>query len=221
MHEVSLGRTIRDYLTGEQVEQTTYEDLRQALARILVEEKGYPASSVRAKVGVHFPVTGSAGSASPASSVGSVGSVDSAGVAGDVRDNRDDGEETGAEEYCRTVDLAVYDADGRPMLILLFCPGQVNTYRRESLAAARLFPGGPVPLVLITDTKDAMLVGVQKDEVLGEGMHGIPVWSWLERLVQEHPVLPLSQERVGAERRILHTYSEFIKTCCDESLCML
>lgn len=203
MHEVSLGRTIRDYLTGEQVEQTTYEDLRQALARILVEEKGYPASSVRARIGVHFPVAGSAVSAG------------AAGAAGAVE------EETGAEEYCRTIDLAVYDADGRPMLILLFCPGQVNTYRRESLAAARLFPGGPVPLVLITDTKDAMLVGVQKDEVLGGGMHAIPVWDWLERLVQEHPVLPLSPERIGAERRILHTYSEFIKTCCDETLCML
>ncbi|MFV0347593.1 MAG: type I restriction endonuclease subunit R, partial [Halodesulfovibrio sp.] len=119
------------------------------------------------------------------------------------------------------IDLAVYDAEQRPMLILLFCPGQVNTYRRESLAAARLFPGGPVPLVLITDTKEAMLVAVQKNEVLGEGMHAIPVWDWLERLVQEHPVLPLSSDRIAGERRILHTYSEFIKTCCDESLCML
>lgn len=41
MHEVSLGGTIRDYLTGEQLERLTYEDLRQAMARFLVEERGF------------------------------------------------------------------------------------------------------------------------------------------------------------------------------------
>jgi len=47
MHEVSLGGTITDYLTGEERELTTYEDLRQALARFLVEERGFsPAALV-------------------------------------------------------------------------------------------------------------------------------------------------------------------------------
>ena len=41
MHEVSLGGVIADYLTGEQLERTTYEDLRQALAKFLVEERGF------------------------------------------------------------------------------------------------------------------------------------------------------------------------------------
>ncbi len=185
MHEVSLGGTIRDYLTGDDVERTTYEDLRQALARVLVEERGYPASAIRPRVGVHFPVA------------------------------------DGGEEYCRTVDLAVHDAAGVPILLLLFCPGQVNTYRRESLAAARLFPGGPVPLVVVTDTRDAILVGVEENALLGDGMRAIPTWDWLAQLVREHPARPLSAERIAGERRILHTYSEFIKTCCDESLCML
>lgn len=189
MHEVSLGQTIRDYLTGEHIDRTTYEDLRQALARMLVEERGYPAAALRSKVSVRFPVV--------AASSGE------------------------AEEYCRTVDVAAYAEDGAPLLILLFCPGQVNTYRRESLAAARLFPGGPVPLVLVTDTRDAILVGVQEDVVLGEGMRAVPPWKELAALVQAHPVHPLSPERAEGERRILHTYSEFIKTCCDASVCML
>lgn len=188
MHETSLGQTIRDYLTGEHIEATTYEDLRQALARILVEDKGYARDSVRSKVGVHFPVA------------------------------TRDGEE---EEYCRTVDLAVYDGAGTPQLLLLFCPGQVNTYRREALAAARLFPGGPVPLLVVTDTREAMLVAVNDGTVLTEGMRAIPVRGWLEQLVTEYPVEPLTPDRIERERRILHTYSEFIKTCCDASLCML
>lgn len=52
MHETTLGGTLIDYLTGEARDRTTYEDLRQALARYLVEEKGYAPDSLRA----HYPV---------------------------------------------------------------------------------------------------------------------------------------------------------------------
>ncbi|MBI4803600.1 MAG: type I restriction endonuclease subunit R [Desulfovibrio sp.] len=58
MHEESLGSVIRDYLTGEELEETSYEEFRQALARMLVEEKGYPKESLVPKTGVCFPVDG-------------------------------------------------------------------------------------------------------------------------------------------------------------------
>lgn len=187
MHEVSLGQTIRDYLTGEHIEQTTYEDLRQALARILVEERGCPKENIEPKAGVHFPVT----------------------------------HQGKTEEYCRTVDLAVYDNDRKPLLIILFCPGQINTYRREALAAARLFAHGPVPLVAVTDTREAMLIATQTDTLLAEGMSSIPRWESLQQLAAEHSTTTLGEEQRDREQRILFTYSEFIKTCCGESVCML
>ncbi|SDB38163.1 Type I restriction enzyme R protein N terminus (HSDR_N) [Desulfonatronum thiosulfatophilum] len=56
MHEVSLGQTIQDYLTGDELEMTTYEDLRQGLARMLVEEKGYPKEKVIPKVEIKYDV---------------------------------------------------------------------------------------------------------------------------------------------------------------------
>lgn len=49
MHEVSLNQTIIDYLSGEEIEFTTYEDLRQSLARILVEEKNYPSENIKSR----------------------------------------------------------------------------------------------------------------------------------------------------------------------------
>ena len=58
MHEESLGNVIRDYLTGEELVETSYEEFRQALARLLVEEKGYPKARLSPKVGVCFPVDG-------------------------------------------------------------------------------------------------------------------------------------------------------------------
>lgn len=58
MHEVSLGGTLADYLTGEARECTTYEDLRQALARFLVEEKGRPRELLRPRFPIRYEVEG-------------------------------------------------------------------------------------------------------------------------------------------------------------------
>jgi len=53
-----MGTVIRDYLTGEEFAETSYEEFRQALARLLVEERGYPRQSLTAKIGVCVEVDG-------------------------------------------------------------------------------------------------------------------------------------------------------------------
>lgn len=58
MHEVSFGNTIRDYLTGEEIEETTYEEFRQALAKLLVEERGFPKEQLTAKVPLAYSIDG-------------------------------------------------------------------------------------------------------------------------------------------------------------------
>ena len=58
MHEVSLGGTLVDYLTGEARERTTYEDLRQALARFLAEERGYGKGRLRPRFPVEYEAGG-------------------------------------------------------------------------------------------------------------------------------------------------------------------
>ncbi len=181
MHDVSLGQTIRDYLTGEEIEQTTYEDLRQAMAQLLVEEKGYPREQLRPRVAVCFPI--------------------------------------GGKNYTRIVDLAAFDGEGKPLLLLLFCPGVVSTYQREALAAARLFPECPAPLIAVTDSKEAMLLAVSSGDCQGEGMQAIPAWEQLPAKVAEagYPILP--PERLEAERRILYAYSESLYDCCGGAAC--
>lgn len=58
MHETSLGGTLRDYLTGDEIDETTFEEFRQALAKLLVEEKGYPKERIKAKVKLTYCVDG-------------------------------------------------------------------------------------------------------------------------------------------------------------------
>ena len=59
MHEVSLGGVLSDYLTGEARDLTTYEDLRQALARFLVEEKGYARQALVPRFSIRYEAGGS------------------------------------------------------------------------------------------------------------------------------------------------------------------
>ena len=181
MHEISLGGTIRDYLTGDEVPETTYEEIRQALAKMLVEEKGYPKTRLRSKIGVAFPI--------------------------------DD------EEYCRIADIVAYSDDDKPLLMIIFCSGLPGTYERETVAAARLMPGGPAPLAIATDTMDAVLLDVVTGDALGQGMKAVPDWDSLLELAKGREMPPLEGPRLEAERRILYAYSEFLTSCCEGTCC--
>jgi hypothetical protein len=177
--EESLGRSIRDYLTGELVEETTYEDFRQALAKMLVEEKGFPVADLKPKVGITFPIE--------------------------------------AENYCRVADIVVQH-DGRPALLVFFTAGQPGTFSREIAAAARLIEGGPAPLALATDTRDAVLIETAAGAQIGRGMEAVPDRRRLRELLSEHPAPELDEERLEKERRILYTYSEYLNSGCSGSV---
>lgn len=181
MHDISLERTIIDYLTGESIEDTTYEDLRQSLARMLVEERGYPKDRLRPRVAVTVPIDG--------------------------------------RLYSRIVDLAAYGEDNAPLLVLIFCSGAVNTYCRECLAAARLFPQGPAPFVCVTDSKNALLIETDQGEIIHEGMGAIPIYQELVRLAGERPIKELTPEQAAMEARILYAYSESLLGCCGHATC--
>ncbi len=177
MHEVSLGGTLTDYLTGERRDRTTYEDLRQALARYLVEELGYEPSRLAPRFSVSY-AAGGAGAA-------------------------------------REVDIAVLSPEGAPLLVLVFCPGQVHTYAREVTALARL--AGPAPLAVVTDMREAELFCVADGAVLARGLASLPRPAELAALAAAHPHPPLDAVRRDRESRILHAYTGFLKTCCGES----
>jgi hypothetical protein len=179
MHETSLGTTLTDYLSGESIEETTYESFRQALARLLVEERGYPKDRLKSKQDICYEIDG--------------------------------------ESFHRPIDIVVYDPDDRPMLLVMFCSGSVGSYEREAAVAARLFPGGPAPLAVVTDTTSAALLDAARGDVLAEGMSAIPRWPQLLEMAVERRAAPLSEEQRRRLVRIFHTYSGFLfGACCQD-----
>ncbi|MGE4293161.1 MAG: type I restriction enzyme HsdR N-terminal domain-containing protein [Desulfovibrio sp.] len=182
MHEVSLGNTLRDYLTGEEIKETTYEEFRQALARLLVEELGYPRDRLRAKVEFSYEIDG--------------------------------------ERYSRSLDLVAYDQEDRPLLVMVFCSGCVGSFVRETAVAARLIAGGPAPLALATDTRDAALIDPASGDVLEQGMRAVPRWEELLRRASETDRTPLDAEQRAKLERIFHAYNGFLlDSCCTSECC--
>ncbi|MHC1699549.1 MAG: type I restriction enzyme HsdR N-terminal domain-containing protein [Humidesulfovibrio sp.] len=186
MHEVSLGGMLTDYLSGEIIEETTYEEFRQALAKFLVEEKGFPRGSLKAKVPLIFQI---------------------------------DGQDTG-----RHIDLVAYDDSGRPLLLVIFCAGDVGSFERETVSCARLFPGGPVPVAVATDSIGASVLDTATGDTVAHlvsgatGVRAIPTWDEVRALDAATPRIPLPEKRRRMEERILHAYNGFLYgTCCSES----
>jgi hypothetical protein len=180
MHETSLGGTLRDYLTGEEIDETTFEEFRQALVRLLVEEKGYPRERIRAKVRLTYCVDG--------------------------------------EEFERPLDFVVYDENGAPLFVVIFCAGNVGSFERETVCAGRLIEGGPVAYALVTDTMNASLMDVRTGEVVATGMNAVPDWDSLLDMARKADPQPLTDEQRQRQTRVFHAYCGFLfGTCCSES----
>lgn len=180
MHETSLGGTLRDYLSGKEIDETTFEEFRQLLAKLLVEEKGYPKDRLKAKVPLKYCV--------------------------------DD------EEFERPIDYVLYDEHGKPIFIIIFCAGEVGSFERETVCAARLLEGGPVPYALVTDTMDASLMDVATGECVAKSMAAVPDYDTLLEMVEKAEIEPLTEEQREKQTRVFHTYCGFIYgTCCSES----
>lgn len=180
MHETSLGGTLRDYLTGEEIEETTYEEFRQALAKLLVEEKGYPKDRLKAKVNLEYVIDG--------------------------------------ERYDRPIDLVVYDEDDNPIFVIIFCSGDIGSYERETVCAARLIGDLPAPNALVTDTMDASLMDVKTGDCIAGGMQAVPSWDELKKMAAGAERAALTEEQRERQTRIFHTYNGFLfGSCCSES----
>lgn len=177
MHESSLGGTLRDYLSGEEIEETTFEEFRQLLARLMVEEKGYPRERIAAKVKLEYEVDGAC--------------------------------------HERRLDFVIHDDQGRPILLVMFCAGDVGSFERETVFAARLYPGGPIPLAMVTDTMEASLLSVASGEVVRHGMAALPDWAELNRMASEAALPPLSDEERAKATRIFHAYCGLLCSCGD------
>ncbi|MFO7875649.1 MAG: type I restriction enzyme HsdR N-terminal domain-containing protein [Desulfovermiculus sp.] len=180
MHEISLGYTVKDFISGERVEATTYEDIRQDIARFLVEEKKVPKAYIQTKAQAVAMVDG--------------------------------------RQYVQHLDLVIGQDPKDPIMALKFCAGQVETYARQVLAAARLLSQGPARLAVVTDTGKALILQVADGQLLRECPYAeLPDWQEMQDLMSSVPAYAVTADKKSKEARLLYALSELSCSCSQDS----
>ncbi len=180
LHHFIYGNC-RDFVTGEELVDTDDERVRQELARLLVEEKGYAKEDLEPRLKI---------------------------------------ETLFAKQFVVSkIDLVV-KIDGRRLLAIRYGPGSLVTRERAAIAAAHVLdPGQRIPLVLITNGKDAEFIDTLTGTVLGNGMAAIPLREDIEAMAKFLDFSPYPESKRERELRILNAYD--VQVCCAGSPCAL
>ena len=119
-----------------------------------------------------------------------------------------------------TIDITVREDDKR-FMILRFGPGSIVTRERAAIAAARVLElSYQIPLAVVTNGKDGVVLDTYTGKVIRQGLDNIPDKREAETLVRSLRFDPFDdEEKRDRERRILNAYD--IEVCCVGGPCAL
>lgn len=109
------------------------------------------------------------------------------------------------EPYNSRVDLVV-GIGGRRMMAVKCAAGSLGSREREILAAARLLEGFQIPVSVVTDGRDAVVLDTISGEKTGEGVDAIPSKEALSRLLSETVFAPFPDKKLEREKLIFRSY---------------
>ena len=119
-----------------------------------------------------------------------------------------------------TIDITVRE-DEKRFMILRFAPGSIVTRERAAIAAARVLePLYQIPLAVVTNCKDAVVLDTYTGKVIRQGLDSIPDKNEAKALVRSLCFDPFDDdEKRDRERRILNAYD--VEVCCVGGPCAL
>ena len=118
------------------------------------------------------------------------------------------------------IDLTI-TLDNRVAMIIRYGPGSLVTRHRPSIAASRVMTSYQVPLVVVTNGRDADVLDGKTGRVLARGIASIPSRQTLFARIRAEAPEPISPERAQLEQRILYAYDVDDSCPCDDSICKL
>jgi hypothetical protein len=126
----------------------------------------------------------------------------------------------GGQYVVSTIDITVAHG-GKRFMILRFAPGSITTRERSAIAAARILdPVHQIPLAVVTNGRDAVLLDTYSRKIIKQGLDSIPGKEEATQMLQSLDFKPFAdEERIDKERRILNAYD--IEICCVGGPCAL
>ena len=111
------------------------------------------------------------------------------------------------EEYRSVVDLVVCAGKTPDRFMLVKCvAGSLASRERETTAAARILDHYQIPLAVVSDGKNAVVLDTVSGRKIGEGLEAIPSRKQAEERLETMELLPCPEERKVREQLIFRTY---------------
>jgi hypothetical protein len=106
-------------------------------------------------------------------------------------------------------------------MLIKYGPGSLVTRQRPTLAASRLVAPYQVPVAVVTNGEDALILDAGSGRLSASGLDHLPTRDQLLQQIDNAPFNPLSERQLAMEARIVYAY-EIDGSCpCDDSVCRL
>jgi hypothetical protein len=127
----------------------------------------------------------------------------------DIEVDADIAFEAAGETYASMIDLVVSTDGGTNRCMVLKCvPGSLGSCEREIVAAARLLdPRYQIPVAVVSDGVNAIVIDANTGKNIGEGMEAIPDKMTAQNLMATATLKPCPENRIERERLIFRTYN--------------
>jgi len=109
----------------------------------------------------------------------------------------------------------------RMVMLIKYGPGSIVTRHRPALAASRLLAPYQIPIVIVTNGRDADILDGATGKVTGSGLDAIPAKIELLRRWPEFSFSSVTPDRAEKESCLLYAYEVDDACPCDEDICRL
>jgi hypothetical protein len=109
------------------------------------------------------------------------------------------------EVYRSQLDLVVF-VDGRSFMVIKCVAGALESWQREVLSAARIYPSGPILYAAVADGETAVVYDSRTGKKLGEGLAAIPDIRTARTVVSVAAPIDIPEKRLEKERIIFRSY---------------
>lgn len=118
--------------------------------------------------------------------------------------------EVAGEPYRSQLDLVVSVTSGDAAvryMVIKCAPGSLGSCVRETVSAARLLDSHQIPLSVVSNGREAIVVDTITGQTVGEGMEAIPSRTDAASVLDTTPLLSYPADRLERERLIFRTYN--------------
>ena len=109
-------------------------------------------------------------------------------------------------EQCRSRADVVVSAGGRRLMVVKCAPGSLGSREREAVSAARLLEACRIPVAVVSDGKDAVVLDTRTGRKIGKGLEEIFSRSDLAERFRGMAPEPFPKEKLERERLVFRTY---------------